>query len=148
MSVAEYTREIAETAEAICGGLHRYGWELIGEAGPNNASTWFSRGEKPKIIRTEVVRSALAPMVLVNVEWYNLHTRQRGRQTLQVDVRGSNADVFMASEKAVLRCLEIFRDVLEGSGVAGPTPTTVASTDSSNVPETPEEEREAGLTDE
>jgi hypothetical protein len=140
------TKATQEAAEAICGALHRYQFQFLGES-DGGASTWFMRGEHPKRIRIEVQRSALAPMVIVNVEWRNLFSKLRGRQTLQVDVRGSAGDVFQATEKAVLRCLEIFRDVVSEEGVAGPLPAhnPIESTAESNVPETAEEERDADL---
>lgn len=116
-----YNREIREAAEAICGALHRYSFEFLGESS-DGASTWFHRGNRPKDVRIEVLRSALAPMVLVNIEWRNLAEHARGRITAQCDVRGSKADVFAATEKAVLRCLEIYRDVLDETGVAGRQP--------------------------
>jgi hypothetical protein len=144
------TQAIKEAAEAICGALHRLSYEFIGES-DNGASTWFHRGVSPRDVRVEVVRSGLAPMVMVNTEYRNLHAPQelrRGRITQQIDVRGSSVDVFGATEKCVLRCLEIFRDVLEGSGVAGPDawkPTPTQEISDMNVPETEDEERDEGL---
>lgn len=140
---------VQEAAEAICGALHRLDFEFLGES-PDGASTWFTRGRHPKAVRVEVVRSHLAPMVMVNTEYHNLSgpAPKYGRIVGQVDVRGSRADVFKATEKAVLRCLEIFRDVLEGKGVAGPeilAPTVTQETADMNVPETEDEEREEGL---
>lgn len=141
---------VKEAAEAICGALHRLSFDVLGES-EDGASTWFYRGRSPKDVRIEVVRSALAASVLVNIEWRNLSTgtARRGRQTLQIDVRGAGSDVFQATERAVLRCLEIYRDVLQGTGVAGPgaEATPIASTAESNVPETEQEARDAGLTD-
>lgn len=136
------TAAVLETAEAVCGALHRYDFQHIGDRG---ASTWFFRGEYPKRIRVEVVRSDLAPYVLVNIEWYNLHRKQRGRVTLQVDTQGAAADVFRATERAVLKCLEIYRDVLAEEGLAGPELAVTESTAAAAVPDTPEDERDAGL---
>ena len=143
--MAEVTA-VQEAAEAICGALHRYRYDFLGES-PDGASTYFRRGNRPKHVRVEVVRSALAPMVLVNTEFYNLHASpaRYGRITQQVDVRGSRADVFAATEKAVLRQLEVFRDVLEGTGVAGEAALAdkpVQNTADMNVPETEDETRE------
>lgn len=144
------SREVQETAEAVCGALHRFAFAHIGESG-NGASTWFTRGVSPKDIRVEVVRGDVDQTVMVNVEFRNLHTAPAvlGRITAQIDTRGAKADVMEATEQAVLRCLEIFRDVLEGKGVAGPeiirarTPLTVTA--DSHVPSNDDEEQEAGL---
>jgi hypothetical protein len=142
---------IAEAAEAVCGALHRLDFQFLGES-EDGASTWFHRGQYPKDVRIEVVRSALAPMVLVNLTWRNLSERpiQIGRKTLQVDVRGAQQAVFEATETAVLRCLQIFRDVVEGEGVAGPgilKPITPIDSGDLDAPETDDEAREAGLSD-
>lgn len=119
---------VQETAEAVCGALHRFDWRpMYREDGSfesdDGASTWFIRGDSPKQVRIEVQRSKLADYVLVNVEWPVLGRERayRGRQTLQIDVsNGITADVHEAAQRAVTRCLVIFRDVLEGSGVAAP----------------------------
>lgn len=141
-----YSMHIAEAAEAINGALHRFAFRHLGD---KDASTWFTRGDYPKDIRIEVVKSNLAPMVLVNQEWRNLTTNPVtfGRRTLQIDVRGSQNDVFKATEKAVLSCLELYRDVLEGKGVAGPQAahSVIESTADSAVPDTFEDEQDAGL---
>ena len=116
------TRKVLEAAEAICGALHKTDFLWLGDS-QDGASSWFTRGTKPQIVRIEVVRSELAPMVLVNIEWPNFndpHNFKRGRQTCQVDVRGSANEVFLVCERAVTRCLEVYRDVISGEGVAGP----------------------------
>lgn len=128
--------KVQEAAEAICGALHDLTWQFMGET-DNGASTWFIRGEKPKQVRIEVVRSKLADVVLVNVEWLNLSQPpeiKRGRQTLQVDVReGRSPNTFAATQRAVEKCLSIFRDVLTGTGVASKKAlqTTYAAVDMS-----------------
>lgn len=150
--MAGYERQIAEAAEAICGALHRLDFRFLGES-EQGASTWFTRGEHPRNIRIEVQRSELAPFVNVNLEWRNYSDRaagtMRGSKTLQVDVRGGTADVHGAVEKAVLGCLLAFRDVIDGVGIAGPEalkkPRPVESTADSNVPDTDEDEIDAGL---
>lgn len=112
---------VQESAEAICGALHALHWEFKGET-DHGASTWFTRGEVGKQVRVEVQRSSLADVVIVNVEWLNMSkppTVVRGRQTLQVTVTSDKGEVMRATERAVEKCLLIFRDVLSSSGVAG-----------------------------
>jgi hypothetical protein len=139
-------REQAETAEAICSALHRLSFEFIGET-EDKVSTYFRRGTKPKHMRIEVLRSSLAPMVIVNVDFYNLSSGEPkfGHITQQVDVRGSKTDVMAATEKSVLRCLEIFKDILDGTGVAGPAVLAGTTGTTNDAPETDDEADEEGL---
>lgn len=113
-----------EAAEAVCAGLHKTDFEYMGESDAGRV-TWFTRGEKPKIVRVSVDRSTLGKAVVVKVEWPNLTKAPRivkGSELLVVrcDDLWSEAYVQEASIHAVTRCLEIFRDVIEGVGVAGP----------------------------
>lgn len=120
MTTRAELQHLMETAEAVCGALHNLGYEFLGETGDAPyLSTWWARGQTPKRVRVEVVRSALAPMVLINTEFHNFEGKI-GRVTAQIDVRGAKVAVMEATEKAILRQLEIFRDTLEGVGVAGP----------------------------
>lgn len=112
-----------EAAEAVCSGLYNTQFVPLGDT-DEGASTWFTRGEKPKIIRVEVQRSKLADFVLVNTEWANLSLPGhviRGREVFQIptDESVSWKSVTEATQAAVVRVLEIFRDVLAGEGVAG-----------------------------
>lgn len=111
-----------ECAEAICGALHELGFEFLGDSN-GIASTWFRRGDWPKAVRIEVLRSALAPMVIVNVEYPNISKPGLfllGRSTLQIDVDDGQTmgQIEAATEEVVVRCLEILRDVVSGEGVA------------------------------
>jgi hypothetical protein len=113
---------VQEAAEAICGALYNTEWELMGES-DGGASTWFIRGAKPKQVRVEVQRSRLADYVIVNVEWFNLSLPGktiRGKETLQIPCTPAESDfsVRQATELAVVRCLEILKDVVAGTGVA------------------------------
>lgn len=112
-----------EAAEAVCAALYETGWEFLGET-DGQASTWFRRGEKPKIVRVEVQRSRLAEYVLIKPEWLNLSLPDRvikGQEVLQIDCGkyGTDATIKEATTQAVVRCLEILRDVVSGQGVAG-----------------------------
>lgn len=112
---------VQEAAEAVCGALHSLDWEFMGETN-GNASTWFIRGEKPKQLRVEVQRSLLADYVIVNAEWPVLtNPPHKGRLTFNINVgESTQRQVRENTEKIVVRCLELFRDVLQGSGVADP----------------------------
>lgn len=117
------TTLLEETYEAVCGALHGTDWQMIGEQG---ASAWWVRGtERGKRVRVEVQKSTLAPTLIVNVEWHVTALAPqllRGRTTLQVGcdpAKDTRSEVEAATQQVVLRCLEIFRDVLEGKGVAG-----------------------------
>lgn len=112
---------VQEAAEAICGALHRSDFRFIGESGP---STWFVRGDEwGKRVRVEVQRSVLAPVVNVKIEWHNLSTppevlRFQQVCTVSCSSEFSRAKVESATISAVRRCLEVYRDVLGGQGVA------------------------------
>lgn len=115
---------IRETAEAVCGGLHKTGlFEFLDDTDGGH-STWFTCGTKPDIIRVEVQRSKLHDSVAVNVEWPVIIGREikRGKVTMRVrcgmDIPKPQAE--REAEHAVRRCLEIYRDVLQKTGVADP----------------------------
>lgn len=112
---------VAEAAEAVCGALHELGWELLGETN-NGASTWFLRGDKPKQTRIEVQRSLLADFLIVNIEWIVLtNPPSKGRQTLNVDIgKSTHREVKDATERIVVKCLEVMRDVYAEAGLASP----------------------------
>lgn len=107
-----------ETCEAINGALYSVDFEHLGRDG--QYSDWWTRGVYPKDVRVEVQRSQLAPFVIVNLEWRT--NGVRGRQTLQIDCgpTSTRAQLEEGAERAVLRCLQTFKDVLQGVGVADP----------------------------
>lgn len=111
-------------AEAICGALYETGWEFLGET-DDKAETYFTRGsDREHRVRVSVIRSKLAPYVLVKSEWPNLSVPGRvirGQIVDQVDCSAYASDeaVREATGLAVVHCLEILRDVIAGSGVAG-----------------------------
>lgn len=121
--------KVAETAEAICGALYRLDFQVLGET-DNGASTWFTRGTKPQIMRVEVARSRLAAYVMVNVEHPNVSgpTFMRVRQAIQINCGGARERLIEATEAAVLRVLELYRDLLAGTGLAGPEELKKATT--------------------
>lgn len=125
---------VQEAAEAILGALHRLDWRPMDPDAPDQgASTWFIRGEKPKQLRVEVQRSLLADYVIVNAEWPVLtNPPHKGRLTFNINVgESTQRQVRENTEKIVVRCLELFRDVLQGSGVADPNRKKEATDDES-----------------
>ncbi|SRR6266550_1186938 len=119
--------EVQQVAEMICGNLYKTNFQFLGET-DNGASTWWTRGVAPKIVRVEVQRSTLAPVVLINLEFPNISVPGqvfRARKTLQVHcadggVFYNDTQLMEASAHTIKRILETFRDVLEGKGAAGP----------------------------
>jgi hypothetical protein len=118
---------VQEAAEAVCGALIELGWEFMGETN-QRASTWFIRGDKPKQTRIEVQRSRLADYLIVNIEWPALSNPPHpGRLTININIGDStHRQVKDATERAVVRCLEVMRDVAGGIGLADPKHATKA----------------------
>lgn len=107
----------------MCGALHRVGWQHKGDTG-GGMSSWFARGDKPSLTRIEVQRSRLADYLVVNIEWAVLtNPPHMGRQTINIDCtfKASDVQIQEACERAVVRCLEVMRDVVTGEGVASTT---------------------------
>lgn len=113
---------VLETAEAVCGGLHYSGFTHLGDTDQGKTS-WFTRtgGTSVQTIRIRVERSDIYPAVFTTVEYWNTFLKKPGRSVLQLDCKTTHKDlVKQASEQMVLRCLEIFKEVLTKTGVAGP----------------------------
>lgn len=112
-----------ETAEAICSALFQTHFEPLGETEGGRVS-WFHRGERPKDVRVRVERSPFEAEVKVVVEWRNFAAgaRLKGEQTLHVPTGPltPRSAIEQASSDAVVRVLEVYRDVISESGVAGP----------------------------
>lgn len=116
-------QRVIDAAEAICSALHRTDWEHLGDTDAGRTD-WFRRGATPKVVRVSIERAILYPMVFVTAEWPNISLPGkvvRGFQRLTVDCGPDANDyqVAIATEQVVVRCLEIFRDVIQGVGVAG-----------------------------
>lgn len=113
-------RNVKTAAEAICGALYRVDFEHLGDT-DEGRTTWFTRGTKPKSVRIRVERARLYPMVFVHIEFLNQSVKPArvGNIQMQVDCTGNDHDIEEATTQAVVRCLEVFKDVLEGKGVAG-----------------------------
>lgn len=113
--------KVQEAAEAVCAALFQTDWKLMGES-PDGASTWWIRGDKPKQVRVEVQRGAVAEYLILLFEWFNLSQGSpiHGRELFQIPCDSSVTDESIkgATTAGVVRALEIFRDVLTGQGVA------------------------------
>lgn len=126
-----------ETAEALCSALYQMPFvefmgekdlpwtDPIGNGGNQEARyAWFHVGERPKDMRVTVIRPSMTEMVMVLVEWRNYFTDGRnplkGEQRLTISTyAGSQDDLGRATQDAILRVLEIYKDVLAEEGVAG-----------------------------
>lgn len=113
-------RRVLETAEAISGALYRLDFKHLGDTDAGR-TTWFTRGDvTAKTVRISVERAVLYPSVFVAIEYLNSSVTppKVGRVVLQLDCNAPRDEVRVESEKVVRRCLEIYRDVLTGTGVA------------------------------
>lgn len=141
---------VNHVAEAICSGLHRTDFKFLGETN-GGLITWFSRGDYPKQLRVRVERSTYAAEATATVEGRNLHAPEERRKvsmTFGADVNGSEQKVFEATETVVLRILETYQDLTQGTGAFGPEawkPRKFASTADSAMPDTDEDEADADL---
>lgn len=123
-----------ETAEALCSALYQLPYsEFLGEKDlPEGRCAWFHIGEKPKDMRVTVVRPQRpAEEVVMRLEWRNYHTDPRnplrGTQNLRITTRdATKAELEQATTDAIVRVLEVYRDVLAEEGVAGKIADLVA----------------------
>lgn len=103
--------------------MHATDWIWLGDS-PDGVSSWFIRGEKPKQVRVEIQRGKLAEFVTLQIEWFNLSVPgevYRGRELFQIPVGDdvTRESVEGATTAGVVRCLEILKEVVTGTGVAG-----------------------------
>lgn len=122
----------AETFEALCSAFYRMPFvEFLGEGptldaeqnGPGHAG-FFHFGEKPTDMRITVVRRNRVDEVDVLAEWRNMHADPRnplhGMQRFTVITFGKDqTELGPATESVVLRVLEMYQQVLAGTGIAG-----------------------------
>jgi len=113
------------TAEAICSALYNLPFStFVGEL-PNkekNEMAVFRLGEKPKSVLVQVIRE---PNGIVCVR--SLYMNYSGSEPLMGDLSirlltsgQTQAALNDPTTQAVVRVLEVYRDVLEETGVAGP----------------------------
>lgn len=113
-----------EAAEAICGALHEFEFEFLGETRgtelDSGLTTWWTRGRKPQNMRVCVIRAD--PFVRVNIEWPVLKPPRviKGEVVINIDTRCDKAKLFDSTHRAVQRCLEVYLDVLGQTGLASP----------------------------
>lgn len=113
---------VIEAAEAICGGLSKLRFTHLGETDAGQTD-WFTRsgGTSAQTVRVRVERGTKYPAVFVTVEYFNKHLNKAGRTVMQLDCRTTRKDLAKeASIQLVQRVLEIFKEVVQGTGVAGP----------------------------
>lgn len=86
--------------------------------------TWFHFGEKPKDMRVRVSYKDSSPEVMVQLEWHNRPLNKKGTQLIRIPTYDDlgQGQLMQATEMGVLRTLQVFGDVLNEEGVAGPTP--------------------------
>lgn len=116
------TKRQLECAEAVCAALHMLKFDFLGETHEDGWITWWTRGEKPKNVRAAVLRSDIAKVVSVKVEWGVVTGPEfrKGEQVFQIDCAEQTYDheIKVQTEHCVKRVLLIFRDVVQGTGVA------------------------------
>lgn len=123
-------------AEAICSALYNGPFTtFLGERDDpftGQLVTWFRLSEHPgedvsarhdpKQVMV-AVRRTKDGNVETQVAWLNISGGEvlKGQQTLRVSTYTKNEAMLReATQQVVVRVLEIFRDVLQGTGVAGP----------------------------
>lgn len=116
---------VAKTAEAVCSALYQMGFALLGEPNGPRGQTWWVIDRFPHDVRAVVSREWDDDVVRVTVEWHNIALPPRilkGSQELRLSCNSSmmTVDREKAVEAAVHRILEIYREVLERKGAAGP----------------------------
>lgn len=113
-------------AEAICSALYGMGFTtFLGESDDPETQelmTWFRLGENPTAV-VVCVRRHKGGLVTADVTWVNRSGEALlgGSQILSVATNSAvEADLVDPTSNAVVKILEIYRDVIEGIGVAGP----------------------------
>lgn len=111
-------QEVSPAAEVVCGALHRAEFKFLTETDGGRV-TWFQRGVSPKALRVSVERLELVPYVYVNMTFLNIS--QPGNwlkvsQQVQVHCVGSVNDINQAAIEAAVRVLEVYKDILNGTG--------------------------------
>lgn len=122
----------AETAEALCSALYSLPFgEFLGEKdlpygedGQLARHAFFHIGEHPKDLRVTVIRPDRAERVEVLIEWRNYFADGRsplkGQQTIRISTyAATQAMLGGPTQDAIVRVLEIYKDVLAEEGVAG-----------------------------
>lgn len=115
-----------ECAEALCSAFYQMPFaEFLGEQEEEDYwVAWFTIGERPKNMRVSVRRPRKRDVVEVLVEWRNYAADARnplkGEQTLTISTYAATpAMLGPATQDAVVKVLELYRQVLAEEGVAG-----------------------------
>jgi hypothetical protein len=127
-----------ETSEAINSGLYQNAFTALGESDGGRVQ-WWTRGIAPKNIRIAVEMSQFSPTITVTIEWRNLSGHSPVKGTKRLTLKCSNTDnadeIKESTTTVVLRCLEIYRDVIQGTGVASAAALEHLDFDTSTLPE-------------
>lgn len=122
-----------ECFEAINSGLFRTDFEHLGNTDAGACEWWF-RGFRgtPKSLRV-AVRQSVMQFVTVSCEWpvFRSDVQYRGTTSFTIPCNGSIAhdQVIDGASEVVEKVLLLFRDVLEGTGQAGPEAIPVETSD-------------------
>lgn len=122
-----------ETYEALMGTFYRFTEvkaDLLGETDDRDESGpvrigWWHIGESPRDIRVAIILPTMGKdEVRLRIEWKNYSADARnplkGEQVLSISTYAADQHQLMAAtEAAVLRVLEVYREVLLEEGVAG-----------------------------
>lgn len=117
-----------EAREAICSALYQMPFcENLGEERSilvdGGRTIWWHLGESPADMRVGVSTHPTGTQeVVVSAEWYLSDRKTKGSQHIRIPtaMAQDKQDLLKPSEDAVIRVLEIFQDVLGGTGVASP----------------------------
>lgn len=124
------TQEQGYIAEALCSAFYNMPFsEFLGEVDTEEGHVaYFHLGEKPKDMRVSVItfdngeNEPNRDMVGVRCEWRNYHAGEvlKGEHTGYLSAYAATRSAYQfATEQAVVRALELYRDVIEEKGVAG-----------------------------
>lgn len=123
-------RDTVNAAEAMVGAIYRLPQaEFLGETdqprdGKAEHCYYFHIGTAPKDMRAVVLYGDVEPNVVqLHLVWRNYSADARkpllGSLDLRVSTLGSQSAIADATTQAVVRVLEVYKDVLTETGVAG-----------------------------
>lgn len=113
--------------EAVCAALYyQPQMEFLGEQDREEGLTWWGHlGSKPKDMRVRVCRENDTATVTIGLTWRNYSADARnpliGGLTITIPTEATlRSYLEQPVEGAIVRVLEVYRDVLAEEGVAGP----------------------------
>lgn len=127
---------VQEAAEAINSALFQTDFQALGDS-EDGRIDWWHRGEPGTLrqLRVSVAKSDLISYVVVLAEWPIVRdaVRGRGQITWQVPCDGTQPrdKVMESTSEVVIKVLELYRDILSGTGFAAALTTPKESSDES-----------------